>query len=288
MEKRISLSLGTRLLILLGMMGAGLVIASVVGVLVLHSGLYAMLIAQDLLAFIIPAIAAMAIFYHKPLQPMCLDRAPSWKPLLVVVAFYIISLPGMNWLVSLNEAMSLPQSMHSVEQWMRASEQQAAALTEQMLDIHSLGQLALCIFVVGIMAGLSEEALFRGALLRTMEDSRLGSHAAVWIAAIVFSAFHMQFFGFLPRMILGVWLGYLLLWTRSLWVPIIAHALNNSTVVIFKYLTNIGIVPEGWGDNLGIPADGTPPYLAIASIIATIALAAWASRWLTHRDTTKA
>ena len=92
----------------------------------------------------------------------------------------------------------------------------------------------------------------------------------------LFSAIHFQFFGFIPRMLLGVWLGYLLVWTRSLWVPIIAHTLNNSTVVVMSYLANKGIVAEDFGDHLGLPADGAIPLLAVASLVASITLAVWA------------
>ncbi len=273
-----------RLIVLLSLMLAGLIVAAVLTQTLLRNSTLAMLTAQDLLAFIAPAITAMAMYHRRPLETMCLNRAPGWKAIIVVILLYVISLPAMNWLVALNEAMTLPQCLSGVEQWMRASEDQAAELTKQILDIHSIGQLAISVAVIGVMAGLSEEVLFRGALLRTMQHSRLGTHAAVWIAAIVFSAFHMQFFGFFPRLILGAWFGYLLVWTRSLWVPIIAHALNNSTVVVFSYLTNIGQIPEGWGDQLGIPADGAPPYLAIASAIASITLAICASRWLGKRE----
>ena len=273
-----------RLIVLLSLMLAGLIVAAVLTQTLLRNSTLAMLTAQDLLAFIAPAITAMAMYHRRPLETMCLNRAPGWKAIIVVILLYVISLPAMNWLVALNEAMTLPQCLSGVEQWMRASEDQAAELTKQILDIHSIGQLAISVAVIGVMAGLSEEVLFRGALLRTMQHSRLGTHAAVWIAAIVFSAFHMQFFGFFPRLILGAWFGYLLVWARSLWVPIIAHALNNSTVVVFSYLTNIGQIPEGWGDQLGIPADGAPPYLAIASAIASITLAICASRWLGKRE----
>ena len=280
MERRTDMRLSSRLLALLCLMGIGLIVASILGVMVTRFGLLAMLTVQDVLAFIVPAIAMMAIFYRRPLQTMWLDRAPSWKALLVVAVFYIVSMPAMNWIVALNESMSLPPFLSGVEQVMRSLEDSAAETTKQLLDINSIGQLLACIFVVGFMAGLSEEMLFRGAMLRTMQDSRLGTHAAVWIVAFIFSAFHLQFYGFIPRMVLGLWLGYLLVWTRSLWVPIIAHTLNNSTVVVFGYLTNRGTVPEGYGDNLGLPLDGELPWLAIMSLVASLAIAIWASRLL--------
>ena len=280
MERKSNMKLSSRMLILLFLMGIGLIVASIASTLFIQRGMLAMLIVQDVLAFIVPAIVAMAIFYRRPLHVMCLDRAPGWRALLVVVLFYIVSLPAMNWIVSINESMSLPSWMSGLEQSMRALEDAAAETTKQLLDIHSVIELLACTFVVGLMAGLSEEILFRGAMLRTMQDSRLNTHVAVWIVAVLFSAFHMQFYGFIPRLLLGVWLGYLLVWTRSLWVPIIAHTLNNSTVVLFSYMTNRGIVPEGYGDNLGLPAEGSMPWLAIASTVASILLAVCAARLL--------
>ena len=274
------MKLGTRLLVILCLMGGGLIVASVISVLMVKLGLLTMLTVQDVLAFIVPAVAAIAIFYRRPFHVMGLDRAPSWKSLLVILLFYIVSVPAMNWLVHINEAMTLPSWMSGIENWMRETEDSAAEVTKGILDINTIPMLLVTTFVVGFMAGLSEEMLFRGAMLRTMQDSRLGTHAVVWIVAIVFSAFHMQFYGFVPRMILGLWLGYLFVWSGSLWVPIIAHTLNNSTVVFFSYLSNKGIIPEGYGDNIGIQADGSLPWLAIVSIIASIAIAIWASRYL--------
>lgn len=278
-----NMKMGTRLLVLLVLMGVGLIFASVLSILLIKQGLLTLLTVQDLLAFIVPAIVAMAIFYRRPFHAMGLDRAPGWLSLVVIILFYIVSLPAMNWLVSFNEAMSLPSWMGGLESWMREAEDAAAEATQRILDINSAGMLAASVFVVGFMAGLSEEMLFRGAMLRTMQDSRLGTHAVVWIVAILFSAFHMQFYGFIPRMVLGLWLGYLFVWTRNLWVPIIAHTLNNSTVVVFSYLTNKGLVPEGFADNIGIPAEGALPWLAIVSFIASIIIAAWAYRSLTSK-----
>jgi len=283
MERKINQKLSIRLLVLLCLMGAGLIVASVASALIAFSAkslsLLALITLQDVLAFILPAIAAMAFYYHKPLHVMCLDRAPGWNWLLVVVAFYVISLPAMNWLVNINEGLSLPSWMSGIEQWMRATEDAAAETTRTLLDIHTTTQLVATIFVVGFMAGLSEEILFRGTMMRTMQDSRLGNHAAVWIAAIVFSAIHLQFYGFIPRMLLGLWFGYLLVWTRSLWAPIIAHTLNNSTVVLFNYLTNRGVIPEGYGDHIGIPAPGEFPWLAVGSLVISIAIAICAHRY---------
>lgn len=273
MERRLNMRLSRRLLLLLCLMLLGVIATSILLLFVPDGNLFAMLTMQDILAFILPAVVTMAIIYRRPFHVMGLDRAPSWLAIAIVIVFYIISLPAMNWLVEMNKAMSLPSWMAGIEQAMRTAEDNAAEVTQEMLNINSVGQLILCVLVVGVMAGLSEEMLFRGAMLRTMQDSRLGKHAVVWITAILFSAFHLQFYGFVPRMLLGVWLGYLFVWTGSLWVPIIAHTLNNSTVVLMSYLSNKGVIPEGFGDNLGLPAAGSFPWLATCSLIASLALA---------------
>ena len=275
--------LSRRLLLLLCLMLLGVIATSILLLFVPDGNLFAMLTMQDILAFILPAVVTMAIIYRRPFHVMGLDRAPSWLAIAIVIVFYVISLPAMNWLVEMNKAMSLPSWMAGIEQAMRTAEDNAAEVTQEMLNINSVGQLILCVLVVGVMAGLSEEMLFRGAMLRTMQDSRLGKHAVVWITAILFSAFHLQFYGFVPRMLLGVWLGYLFVWTGSLWVPIIAHTLNNSTVVLMSYLSNKGVIPEGFGDNLGLPAAGSFPWLATCSLIASLALAISVHAFYTSR-----
>ena len=282
MEKKNNAKPSTRMLVLFCLIGVGLIVTAVIELMAPDCELLAMLTLQDVLAFIAPAVAAMALFYRRPLHAMCLDRAPSWLAIAVVVIFYILSLPAMNWLVAVNEAISLPSWMSGIEQTMRTLEENAANTTQDLLNFSTLPELIVRLLVIGFMAGLSEEMLFRGAMLRTMQDSRLGLHAVVWITAIIFSALHLQFFGFVPRMLLGVWLGYLLVWTRSLWVPIIAHTLNNSNVVLLKYLANKGEVSAEFGDNLGIPADGAFPWLASLSLLASVALAVWAHRHYTH------
>jgi len=283
-DLKLKISASRRVLLLLALMGIGLIVASVLGVITLKAGMLAMLTVQDVFAFIIPAVVAIAICYYRPWHTMMLDKAPGWKALLVIIAFYVVSLPMMNWLVAVNEAMTLPSWMTNIEQWMRNAEDSAQQLTQQLLDTDSVPQLIATVLVVGVLAGVSEEMLFRGAMLRMIVNTRLGTHLAVWIVAALFSAFHMQFFGFVPRLVLGVWLGYLLVWTRSLWVPIIAHALNNSIVVIAGHLEAQGMLAQGTADGVGVPADGSWPWLAIVSTVASVAIAIAASRILTRQQ----
>ena len=88
------------------------------------------------------------------------------------------------------------------------------------------------LIVIAVAAGITEEFLFRGALQRIIEKWTYNHHIIIWSAAIIFSTFHMQFFGFLPRMLLGAYFGYLLYWTRNIWIPVFAHFVNNAIAVI--------------------------------------------------------
>lgn len=85
---------------------------------------------------------------------------------------------------------------------------------------------------MALCPAITEEFFFRGALQRLIGKWNPNPHFVIWSAAILFSAFHLQFYGFIPRMLLGAYLGYLLLWTRSIWIPVFAHFINNATAVI--------------------------------------------------------
>lgn len=235
------------------------------------SHIFTSIALQDVLAFIVPTIAAIALCYHRPLNVMGLDTAVSWKGLLTVIIVCIVSIPAMNWIVDWNNSLHLPQSFSRIENVMRMMEEEAQKMTEAMLGSTSVGSLLVNIFFVGFIAGLSEEIFFRGGILKMLSSS-WNMHFVIWLVAIIFSAIHMQFFGFVPRMLLGAWFGYLLWWTRSLWVPIIAHTLNNSIVVVATWLCNNGHLEKSALDSVGLPENGGTPWLAIASAVATVIL----------------
>lgn len=243
--------------------------------------------AQAIGMFILPALFAVWMFQRNPLSFMAMNTKPSTAALGVVVAFLVLSLPAMNWLVEWNKSIELPAALSGVEQYMKATEQAAEKAIELLTGGTSWGSLICMIFVIGFLAGLSEEMFFRGAMLRFMSPTWKENHVAVWVVAIVFSAIHLQFYGFFPRLVLGVWLGYLLVWTRNLWVPIISHTLNNSMVVVFTFMANRGIIEESALDNFGIAPQGQIPWLAISSAIATFALIIIARKKFLKKNGTK-
>ena len=274
-------STSRRVLVLFCAALVGLVLLSLVmavtGSKMTRGTLLAMTMMQNVLVFIIPAMLVVRQSCPKPWHVMGLDVAPDWRALLLVAVAYVVSIPVLNYTVHLNEAMHLPSSLSWLEQMMRASEDAAQAVTRQLLENSTLPAMLLAVFAVGVMAGVGEEFFFRGAMLGMWRQNGAREHLSVWVVAIVFSAIHLQFYGFVPRMLIGVWLGYLFVWTRSLWVPIAAHALNNSMVVIFSWLTDTHRMTLDI-DHVGVPTDGQWPWLALASALGWVALAMMARR----------
>ncbi len=189
-------------------------------------------VLQDILVFIVPAIGTAMFVTRRPDKLLAVDRRPPLIPTILGIATLLFSIPAMNLVIHYNEIFPLPSE---VAQTFRAMEDSAAEMIKAVVGPHTIPNLIMTILIVGVMAGLSEEILFRGCLQRLLSTGGLRPHAAIWIAAIIFSAMHLQFYGFVPRMLLGAFFGYLLWWTGSLWVPVILHILNNSLYLIDEY-----------------------------------------------------
>jgi membrane protease YdiL (CAAX protease family) len=170
-----------------------------------------------------------------------------WKQLLSVrkpqVWFLLMALfgvltctPFVNYITQLNEMMQLPDWMKPIEDWMRAKEDHNMKLTQDFLIVDTFGGFLLNLLAMAVVPAIGEELLFRGLIQKTIQNHTRNIHLAIWSSAILFSAIHLQFYGFFPRMIMGAIFGYFLVWSQSIFVPIICHFLNNATIVTVYYL----------------------------------------------------
>lgn len=158
-----------------------------------------------------------------------ITNSQAW--ILAFCSILLIS-PTITLLSACNQQMVLPDFLSPIEEWMRNREDMAEHFTKIILSGNSLGILIANLVVVAAAAGLTEEFLFRGALQRVIGNCTTNPHVVIWLTAILFSAFHLQFYGFIPRMVLGAYLGYLLYWSKSIWLPVFAHFTNNAIAVI--------------------------------------------------------
>ncbi len=188
---------------------------------------------QDIMLFIIPALITAVIITRQPASLLALDRRLPAMPLIWGLCAMVSAIPAMNLVIWLNQQLPLPDSIAATMQHLEAN---AESMVKVLQGPHTIPNLILSLLIVGIFAGFSEELLFRGGLQRIMATGGMGAHAAIWIAACVFSLMHMQAYGFFPRMLLGVMFGYALWWTGCLWVPVILHIFNNTLFLVGDYV----------------------------------------------------
>lgn len=227
-------------------------------------------VLQNLLAFMMPAFFMSLFLWGKPLRFLKIDKAPSVLAVAGMVVIYVAMMPAMNWIVAWNESVVLPDWLAPHERWLKDSEAAAKAVTARLVDVSSIPEMLMAILYVGILTGMGEELFFRGALQNVLLKGMRNKHIAVWMAAVLFSALHLQFYGFVPRLLLGAFFGYALLWSGSLWTPIIGHAMNNAAVVVSSYLVKCQVVETDLS-VIGAEQNGTP-VLAVASIVVTLLL----------------
>lgn len=155
---------------------------------------------------------------------------------LIVTTFVVTISPITEW----NENVVFPEALKSVEDYLRSAENQAAETTAIITNFTSPGNFLLAIVVISVFAGVGEEFVFRGLIQNELFRGSGNIHVAIWASAFLFSAFHMQFFGFFPRLLLGALLGYLYYWSGNLWVPVITHFFNNAVVLTVFYIHSLG------------------------------------------------
>ena len=221
-------------------------------------------IIQTLGLFVVRPFVIVFLFYREVGESLQLKNLPELQVSVKVFLIMIIGMPAINLLAMWNAGIDLPQWLNSVEQWMKVTEESAEKLTEMFLSADNAGEFLINFLMIAILPAIGEELLFRGLIQRYLIEWLKNKHISVLITSILFSALHLQFFGFFPRLLLGVFFGYLLLWSRNLWLPILAHFINNGVAVIFYFVFGAEIV-ENEIDSIGTES-GTL-FLAIGSLV---------------------
>lgn len=264
---------GQRILILMLALCLFTIIGSAIVAIVVRNGMTTQslrisTVLQDIIIFMLPALVSAMLISSLPARFLGIDRGFKVSQLLWALLLMFAANPAMNYLVMLNENLVLPDALKGVEEWMRASETRAQESINILLGGSGIGSLVVDILIIGVLAGLSEELFFRGALQNILSATRLNHHAAIWITSFIFSAFHLQFYGFLPRLLMGAYFGYLLVWSRSLWLPILIHIVNNSSVVCAMWHSRGDVATGGETTFNNWGADS--PTLILASVVLTV------------------
>jgi len=198
-----------------------------------------LLLFQHFGMFIIPAVAFGMLVSTRWSLRLGFRKA-NLGIMMAAIIMVLFALPLINVLAWLNEQMVFPEFLGGLEQLFAGMEDSAARLTKALTEQTSPFILAANILSIALIPALGEEMVFRGALIPILRKWTNSVHWGVWISAILFSAMHLQFYGFLPRMLLGAVLGYLFVWSGSIWVPVLAHFANNAIALILIFFMTRG------------------------------------------------
>jgi membrane protease YdiL (CAAX protease family) len=199
-----------------------------------------LLISQHISLFIVPAIILMI-----KLKPADQRAFADMKRLHISDIAFVIVLAFCLFPVTiitgqLNAEMHFPEWLSGIEQWMREKEDSAGRLFEIVMTPDTVWLLILNVFMIAVLPAIGEELIFRGVFQKIFYKLFRSGHLAVWVTAIIFSTMHFQFYGFLPRLILGLVFGYLFFWSGNLWLPVISHFVNNAVPTIGAYIQKSG------------------------------------------------
>jgi membrane protease YdiL (CAAX protease family) len=218
-------------------------------------------------AFIIAPLAYLGIVEGRSVNSLSpglpLWLVPALLTILLVVAFMPFNAMFIEW----NRNIDLPAVFDRWEEWAKAKESDLAELTRRITQFDTVPRLIFGLLVIALIPAVGEELVFRGLVQPKIFRLTSNVHAAVWITAFIFSFIHMQFYGLIPRMLLGVVFGYLYAWSGNLIYPIIGHFTNNAFTLLMFYFYQQKAVPIDIEDTASVPLT-----FSLSALVLTILL----------------
>lgn len=191
---------------------------------------------SHLCAFTLAPLALLLSFGHSPGAYLNHVKHIPAGLLLLSALLILAIMPANSWIIDLNTNMHLPGFLADFERWAKAKEEALKELTVYLTRFGSPGEFILGLLVFGLIPAVGEELVFRGVVQKQFIRWFRNPHAGIWVTALIFGAIHLQFYGMLPRTLLGALLGYLYWWSGNIWVPILGHFINNGFTVLMMYL----------------------------------------------------
>lgn len=205
------------------------------------------------------------------------NRSPKQSMVNLVLILSVTILPVVGVLAAFNESI-MPQE-GSLAEFLRNLEENAERILRLMTAQHNSWELIANLLVFAVMAGVCEEFFFQGALQPLMMNWTKNPHIGILITALIFSTLHLQFYGFIPRFLLGIYLGYLFYWSRSLWLPVLAHVLHNALSLIVDFtLQGRGI------DTNNMKYTDVHGFMTLAAACTLVSAMAIVFLWRIYRD----
>ncbi len=218
-------------------------------------------------AFIVAPLFYIARYQDARIKKYFFYDVKHWQPLVytvfITLCFMVVNSVFIEW----NINIKFPEFMQGFENWAMDKEEELKKVTEYLTNFTGLNELLVAMVVVAIIPAVGEELLFRGLIQTRLQRITRNAHAAIWISALIFSAFHLQFYGFVPRLLLGALFGYLFYWSGSLLVPMLAHFVNNGFSLLMIYLYKEDLVGFNIDDTESVPLETVSFFFIIGAAL---------------------
>lgn len=187
-------------------------------------------------AFVVAPLYYISRFEERNFSAYFNNKGLALFPAMLTAALVLVFMVVNSIFIEWNLNITFPDFMADFGEWARVKEDELQRITEFITSFEDTSYFVLVIFVVAIIPAVGEELLFRGLIQKSFTQITGNVHIAIWTAAILFSAFHMQFFGFVPRLLLGAFFGYLYAFSGNLFYAMLAHFVNNGFTLFMVYL----------------------------------------------------
>ncbi len=206
-------------------------------------------------------------FYVKKLSNYSIKIFPiNSTPIILVLLSTFLFMILNSGVIEWNKSINFPEFMNSFETWAFNKEKELEKITMFLVSFENNWEFLFGILSIALIPGICEEYLFRGVLQKNFYLISKNIHIAVWLSAFFFSALHLQFYGFFPRMLLGVLFGYIYYWSGSILYPMIAHIFNNFFSLTIFYLSQKGLLNE----NFEVSVNSSPKIPMVLIIISAV------------------
>ena len=221
-------------------------------------------LTQTILAactFFLPSLVAAKVVNRSPLSYIGFQSNLNIKTILWGCLLMGITILLSGSLASLNEMIPLTEPLKI---YAKSLEDSYMKQIELMSVMNGMGDLIFALVVMAFAPAVFEEVFFRGGFQNMMFRATGKMWASILITSLLFSAIHFSFFGFLSRVALSIVLGLLYAYSKSIWMVIIAHFLNNAMGVFQIYYLRM--------KGLSLAASQEDKYPIWWSIFAVVAL----------------
>jgi uncharacterized protein len=225
---------------------------------------------------LLPALIFANLIYPDPLRGAGFGPSSNGWYYLIAALIMLAAIPLVQALANWNEGLHLPHQLAGADAWIRQTEKQIDELELDVLNMPTVPMLLVNLLVMGLLPAVCEEAFFRGVVQQLLVRATRRKHLSVWLGAILFSTMHLEFLGFFPRVLLGLVLGYLYIFSGSLWPSVLAHFVYNGSQVLYFYAQQHQ--PAGHKNPFFDTAFTIPFSYTLLSILLVIAGFIWMER----------